>query len=86
MWQRLWQLACKFEPMKIALQYVNDIDGKTQAVQLPLTEWKKVLGKLKKYEQALKLRSDLKEALEEVAILRKQQAPRQTLNDFLNEL
>jgi hypothetical protein len=50
--------------MKIALQYVNDINGNTQAVQLPLPEWEKVLNKLKKYEQAFKLRSDLKEVLE----------------------
>ena len=72
--------------MKIALQYLNDINGKTQAVQLPLTEWEKVLNKLRKYEQALKLRSDLKEAFEQVAILKKQKGPKQTLNDFLNEL
>lgn len=72
--------------MKIALQYVNDINGETQAVQLPLTDWKKVLNKLTKYEQALKLRSDLKEAFEEVASLRKQKAHKQTLNEFLNEL
>ncbi len=72
--------------MKIALQYLSDINGNTQAVQLPLTEWKKVLNKLKKYEQALKLRSDLKEALEQVAILKQTKGPKQTLNDFLNEL
>jgi hypothetical protein len=72
--------------MKIALQYVNDINGKTQAVQLPLTEWEKVLNKLKKYEQALKLRSDLKEALEQVATLKQTKGHKQTLNDFLNEL
>jgi hypothetical protein len=72
--------------MKIELQYVNDINGKTQAVQLPLTEWEKVLGKLKKYEQALKLRSDLKEAFDQVASLKKQKGNKQTLNDFLNEL
>jgi hypothetical protein len=72
--------------MKIALQYVNDINGKTQAVQLPLTEWEKVLNKLKKYEQALKLRSDLKEAFQQVAILKKQKGHKQTLNEFLNEL
>ena len=71
--------------MKIELQYVNDIHGKTQAVQLPLTEWEKILNKLKKYEQALKLRSDLKEALEQVAVLRKQKH-KQTLNEFLDEL
>lgn len=72
--------------MKIAFQYVNEINGKTQAVQFPLTEWEKVLNKRKKYEQALKLRSDLKEALEQVAVLKKSKGPKQTLNEFLNEL
>ncbi len=72
--------------MKIALQYVNDLDGKIQAVQLPLTEWEKVLNKLKKYEQALKLRSDLKEAFEQIAILKQIKGHKQTLNEFLNEL
>ena len=72
--------------MKIALQYVNDINGNTQAVQLPLTEWEKVLSKLKKYEQALKLRSDLKEALDQVSVLKQQKGHKQTLNEFLNEL
>jgi hypothetical protein len=72
--------------MKIALQYVNDIDGNTQAVQLPITEWEKILSKIRKYEQALKLRSDLKEALEQVAILKQSKGPKQTLKEFLNEL
>lgn len=72
--------------MKIALQYVNDINGKTQAVQLSLTEWQKVLNKLKKYEQALKLKSDLQEALEQVAIMKKSKEHKQTLSEFLNEL
>ena len=72
--------------MKIALQYVNDSNGKTQAVQLPLTEWEKVLAKLKKHEQTLKIKSDLKEAFEQVALLKKSNQKKQTLNDFLNEL
>jgi hypothetical protein len=72
--------------MKIALHYVNDMNGQTQAVQLPLTDWEKVLNKLRKYEQALKLRSDLKEAFEEVASLKKQKGHKQTLNEFLNDL
>lgn len=72
--------------MKIALQYVNDMNGEIQAVQLPLNDWEKVLNKLKKYEQALKLRSDLKEAFEEVASLKKRKGHKQTLNEFLNEL
>jgi hypothetical protein len=72
--------------MKIALQYVSDINGKTQAVQLPLTEWERVLTRLRKYEQAFKLKSDLKEALEQVTILKKTKGHKQTLNEFLNEL
>jgi len=72
--------------MKIALQYVNDINGKTHAVQVPLTEWQKMLNKLKKYEQALKLKSDLKNAFIQVSAIRKSKKPNQTLTDFLNEL
>ncbi len=72
--------------MKIALHYVNDINGNTQAVQLPLTEWEKVLNKLKKYEQALKLKTDLKEAFDQVASLKKIKGHKQTLNEFLNDL
>lgn len=71
--------------MKIALQYVNDKNGNPQAVQLRLTEWEKVLTRLKKYEQALKLKSDLKEAFEQVAILKRTKGTKQTLKDFLNE-
>lgn len=72
--------------MKIALQYVNDINGKTQAVQLPMSEWEKLLNKLKKYEQALELQTDLKEALAQVDLLKKQSGKKQTINEFLNEL
>ena len=72
--------------MKIALQYVSDSDGKTQSVQLPLTDWERLMNKLKKYEQTLKIKSDLKEAFEQVAELRKSKVKKQTLKDFLNEL
>lgn len=72
--------------MKIVLQYLNDTNGKTQAVQLPLTEWEKVLNKLKKYEQALKLKSDLKEAFDQIAVLKNDNEHKQTLNEFLDEL
>ena len=71
--------------MKIGLQYVNDANGNTQAVQLSLAEWKKVLNKLKKYEQALKLKSGLKEAFEQISILKNTKGHKQTLNEFLNE-
>lgn len=35
--------------MKIALQYVNEINGNARAFQLLLTEGEKVPNKLKKY-------------------------------------
>jgi NADH dehydrogenase FAD-containing subunit len=72
--------------MKIALQYVTDSEGKTQSVQMPITDWEKLLLRLKKYEQTLKIKTDLKEAFEQVAQLRKSKQKKQTLNDFLNEL
>ena len=72
--------------MKIALQFVNDANGHTQAVQLPVAEWEKILARLKKYEQALQLKSDLKEAFELVKTLRSTKGKKQTLNEFLNEL
>ena len=72
--------------MKIALKYVSDSNGKTQSVQLPVSEWEKLLAKLNKYEQTLKIKSDLKEAFDQVAQLRKSKKKKQTLKDFLNEL
>ena len=72
--------------MKIAIQYVSDSSGKTQSVQVPLTDWDKLMTRLKKYEQTLKIKTDLKEAFEEVAKLRKSKQKKQTLNVFLNEL
>lgn len=72
--------------MKIELQYLNDMDGNIKAVQLPLTDWERVLNKLKKYEQALKLKSDLKEAFVEIAKLKNSKGHKQTLNEYLNEL
>ncbi len=71
--------------MDIALQYVNDRDGNTQAVQLSMTEWTKVVKTINKYEQALKLKSDLKIALSQVSKLRKNKS-KQTLAEFLDEI
>ena len=72
--------------MKLDIQYVSDSEGKTQSVQLPLTDWKKVLAKLKHYEHTLKIKSDLKEAFKEVKVLRRSKSKKQTLTDFLKML
>ncbi len=71
--------------MKLAIQYLSDNTGKMRAIQLPLNEWEKLVNKLRKYEQILKIKSDLKEAFEQVAEQRKSKK-KQTLTDFLNEL
>lgn len=72
--------------MKIAIQYVKDSSGKTHAVQLQLSDWEKVLDKLKMYEESLKLKSDLKEAFEQVKKMRNSKPKKQSLNEFLDEL
>ena len=72
--------------MKLALQYLHDSNGKTQAIQLPINDWEKLLAKMRKYEQTLKIKSDLKEAFEELTELKKTKGKKQTLSDFLNEL
>lgn len=75
-----------FTSMKIALQYLSDSKGRTQAVQLPLVEWVKVLSRLKKYEQTLKAKSDLTDAFSEVKQLRNPKGKKQTPSGFLNAL
>lgn len=72
--------------MKLAIQYVNDSTGKTKSVQLPLSEWKKLMNRLQKYEQSLKLKNDLTEAFKEVEVIKKSRTKKTTLKEFLNEL
>ena len=72
--------------MKLAIQYLNDINGNVKAVQLPLIEWTKILTMIKKFEQTLKIKSDLSEAFAEVEKIKKGKIKKQTLSDFLNEL
>ena len=72
--------------MKLSIQYLNDQNGKIRAVQIPWSDWNKFAGKMKKYEQTLKLKSDLTEAFREVNKLQTGKIKKQTLSDFLNEI
>jgi hypothetical protein len=72
--------------MKIPVEYIRDRRGRTKAVQLPMQDWEKLMKKLKKYEQTLKIKSDLTEAFEQVAQMRKSSARKKTLTEVLNEL
>lgn len=60
--------------MKLSLQYLNDNKGNISAVQLPVTEWEKIVDKMKKYEQLLKIKSDLIEAFADVKKMQKSKA------------
>ena len=72
--------------MKLALQYVNDSEGKTQAVQLSVADWNKVLHALRKYEQSLQLKGQLKTALAEVKKTAHAKRKPQNLEAFLDAL
>ena len=72
--------------MKLDIHYVSDSSGNPQAVQLPIEDWNKVMSKLKKYEHALQIKSDLQEAFLQVAELRKKKTGKKTFSQFLNEL
>jgi hypothetical protein len=72
--------------MKIELKYVNDSNGQITTMQLSLTEFEKIVSKLKKFEQTLKIKSDLNEAFEQVYTLKKSKEKKQILKDFLNEI
>jgi len=56
--------------MKVPMHYVNDAEGNLEAVQIPVVEWEKLMATMKRYEQLLKVRSDLSEALEQVKRMR----------------
>ncbi|MGF2413280.1 hypothetical protein [Ferruginibacter sp.] len=72
--------------MKTAVQYLNDQKGNTQAVQLPISQWTRLMNKLTKYEQMLKVKSDLTQSFEEVKKMRQGKIKKQSLQNFLNEL
>ncbi len=72
--------------MNIALQYLSDSNGKTHAVQLTVRDWEKVMRKLKEYEQALHLQSDLNDAFDDVRAMQQNKKRKQSLSEFLDEL
>ena len=72
--------------MKIAIQYVHDVKGNTSAVQMPYLDWQKLMQRVKKYEQSLKIKNQLQDAFAEVEMMQKQKSKKQSLSQFLDEL
>jgi len=72
--------------MRISIQYLNDQRGNINAVQLPLSDWNMLVEKINKYEQILKVKSDLQTAFSEVKKMQTGKIKKQTLSEFLEEL
>lgn len=70
--------------MKIALQYVSDEHGDPQAVQMSVNDWEKVLHRIRRSEQVLRLSAELKQAFKQVERVKTSKANKQTLTEFLN--
>jgi hypothetical protein len=72
--------------MRLSVQYVNDVQGNVQAVQVPVGEWKRLLKSMRGLEQRLKMKSDLTEALVEVERKRAGKQKMESLDEFLRGL
>lgn len=72
--------------MKPVVDYIKNRRGNPQTVQLSFTNYKKLMAKLEKYEQLLKIKSDLTRAFEEVKLMQQGKMKKQTLSEFLREL
>ena len=72
--------------MKLSLQYLNDTNGKPTAVQIPISEWQKLMKSHLHLEKLMDVKSGLEQALKELESMRKGKLNKQTLSDFLNEI
>ncbi len=68
------------------IQYLTNIQGQKQGVQMSLKEWEKVMTQLRHYEQLLQLKSDLNEAMSEVKAMQEGKLKKQSLTDFLQDV
>ena len=72
--------------MKFTVEYIKDRRGRAKAVQMSMQQWEKILKQLKKYKQVSKIKSDLKQAFDEVDFMRKSRAKKKNLTEVLDEL
>jgi hypothetical protein len=68
------------------IQYLTNLQGQKQGVQMSLKEWEKIMTQLRHYEQLLHLKSDLKEAILEVNLMQEGKLKKQSLTDFLQDV
>jgi hypothetical protein len=68
------------------IQYLTNLQGQKQGVQMSLKEWEKVMAQLRHYEQLLQLKSDLNEAMQEAKLMQEGKLKKQSLTDFLQDV
>ena len=71
------------------LQYITDQKGNTNAVMMPLSDWKKIerdLEELKKLKDKKAFFKGLKDAFNEVKLIKEGNKKPNSLEDLLNEL
>lgn len=69
---------------RVRLQY--DADGKPKKVEMSYAQYKKLMDRIRKYEQAMKIKEDLQVAFEEVREMEKIGRKPKNLKDFLHEI
>jgi len=71
------------------LQYISNIKGKKSAVQLPLSDWKKIekdLEELKRLRNKKLFLTELAEAIEEMKQIKEGKIQARNAEDYLNDL
>lgn len=71
--------------MESALKYVTDSQGNKQSVLVPISKWKEINEKYDLLLKKVKLMTEIKNGLEEVASAKKSGKKLQTLKSFLDE-
>jgi PHD/YefM family antitoxin component YafN of YafNO toxin-antitoxin module len=73
----------------INLQYITDLKGKKNAVQLPLNDWEQIqkdLDELERLRNKKLFMTELAEAVEEMKLIKEGKKQARNAEDFLNEL
>jgi len=71
--------------MKLNLQYINNPQGITQAVIIPIKEWQAYQDEFEKMKKYLNFYQSIEEGVREAFVIHLSHQKARTLTDFLNE-
>lgn len=76
-----------FKQKKMSLQYISDHQGEVTGVFIPIQEWDKIRTKLNiKTDPKEIYRQELREAVEQMKLIKNGEMAKPKLEDFLNEI